>query len=112
MDTKAIAKLDELIWDNTTEYPSGFDIEADKILAAIQAAPLSYVKPKPLEWDGIYAKTVFGAYYQILESRSGKSWCVQIVFKDGSHTICYAQDREAAQAAAYDDLCNRVKELF
>lgn len=60
----------------------------------------SQVKVKPLVWDRILARLENGCYYQIIQSRSGKTWCVSFVYRDGSHTLGYYKGEEAAKAAA------------
>lgn len=107
----AVETVSEIIATCIGAFDDVEDVET-RILAAIQADPLAYVKPKPLVWDGIFARVIFGGNYQILESQTGKSHCLQVVYKNYSHTVGYFPTLEAAQAAAYDDLCKRVKELF
>ncbi len=118
-NTEAVEKLVKIFWDSDT-LDTKEDI-AKAILVAIQADPLAYVKPKPLGWEGPFsqsevdwsfsggceyrAKTEKFKYY-IWSRTDGTFYVPQL-----SMTITYPT-LEAAQAAAYDDLCNRVKELF
>ena len=78
---------------------------------ALQADPLAYVKPKPLEWIqlGYYefnVETIFGNYR--LRGHKLEGYCWSLEMGKWSNIM----PLEAAQAAAYDDMCNRVKELF
>ena len=110
----------------------GYREAAEDILAVIQADPLAYVKPKPLEWveDESNTKTRYGAgaesafgEYSITSSYANPFYNVEIgvVIEDEGEEVIWDYKRishnkertlEAAQAAAYEDLCNRVKELF
>lgn len=85
---------------------------AQAILDEIRKDPLAYIPVKELEWEGIYSKVVFGAYYQILVSRSGKSYCLQFIDRDGSITLGYHPTLEAAQAAAQAHFNNQVRSML
>lgn len=114
-NTEAIEKLGELILDGYSHTTEG---AAKLILAAIQADPLAYVKPKPLEWHvstsgmdfsansalGRFEICMRGDVYDADFKANGKR-----IWDTVQHDC---PTREAAQAAAYEDLCNRVKGLF
>ena len=92
---------------------SGPQEKAEAVVAAFQADPLAHVKPKPLEWvnqiahskEGTSANTGIGIYFAYRDY-GGIRLSLQGV------TIRYYPTLEAAQAAAYDDLCKRVGGLF
>ena len=111
-NTEAVEKLAGFI--TNMFYIKAQDAEniSGEILAAIQADPLAYVKPKPLEFkyedtgfDDWSARSAFGEY-RIADSMSGFALFI------GKKRLGAFDTLEAAQAAAYDDRLNRVKELF
>ena len=102
-NTEAVEKLAVIIENETNGsswYPNVSAAQA--ILAAIQADPLAYVKPKPLEWDfssprrarfvpskcGMYEIVIAHNHYQLKIGATGNS-------SEHRHP-----DFEAAQAAA------------
>ena len=110
-NTEAVEKL-VLILHSNTYCPTvnvGRDL-AQAILAAIQAAPLAYVKPKPLEWDGF----ISGAYrIEVLDGGIANLWFHDArevaegepeLLKGGFLTLI---SMDELKAAAYEDLCNR-----
>lgn len=124
-NTEAVEKLAEVIAgdravDHDTIFPSDRDL-AQAVLAAIQADPLAYVKPKPLVWlphshvDYLYQADVANGFYEIKDTYTPNLFELSIGSdRKGVGTKWHSSHNtlEAAQAAAYDDLCNRVKELF
>ena len=106
--------INELERDNSNEYI------AHAIIADITETPLAYVKPKPLVWD---KHPDFNEFYSLPQSDlCGTSEYMVLPICDGSGLFVLRMwgeeldekfpTYEAAQAAAYDDLCKRVKELF
>ena len=113
-----LAEITEYAYDNVMDIDVTQDMICDSIaqsiLAAIQANPLDYVKPKPLVWrrddECHWVADAFGFDFY------------PIIYDDRSTVGCYSAfiqgewvphpTLEAAQQAAYDDLCKRVKELF
>lgn len=83
---------------------------ARKALAAIREDLLTYAPPKPLEWKGpnheVYADRGPFTYSTLHPAYRGYS-----LYRNGTFIGDFST-LEAAQAAANDDLCNRVKELF
>ena len=120
--TDAIEKLAAvLLEDERSPLYDGYAYTVAEIaIAAIQADPLAYVKPKPLEWwepcsannQTIGSKTPFGTYYIHIDGGRHQAWVDNVVDGDGSMVGDECGDMFTAQAAAYDDLCKRVKELF
>ena len=115
-NTEAVEKLVEAL-DNYDPDIMGevYPHTLQAILAAIQADPLAYVKPKPLEWDepddGVFEAKGIQDYYEINTLVSGFS--LEYSFDPIGEKYGNIYDTlEAAQAAARDDLCKRVKELF
>ena len=113
-NTEAVEKLAKVIGDYYETQP---EIIAREILAAIQADPLAYVKPKPLVWCAGETKVFPGEDWH----SSNRAASYKVMRLDGIDGFSFYIDGvqmskyitlEAAQAAAYDDLCNRVKELF
>ena len=80
-NTEAVAKLEDIVLEHEDELYSA-DITAEAILAAFQAAPLEFVKPKPLEWvegkafvhNWLYYETLpqleEGGYFLLLNART------------------------------------------
>ena len=103
-NTEAVAKLAKVIFQATggKNMPIA---AAQAILAAIQADPLAYVKPKPLEFrvdgnDELIAKTQFGLYE--IQDCSEFGFDVSFLPADSDvwEPICNEPTLEAAQAAA------------
>ena len=68
---------------------------------------------KLLEWCDLSdshsnAHALFGAYYNIHRSRTGKSWMVTLVFRKGSDTLGFSENAKAAKAAAQADYEQRI----
>ena len=68
---------------------------------------------KPLEWCDLSdshsnAHALFGAYYNIHRSRTGKSWVVTSVCRRGSDTLGFSENAEEAKAAAQADYERRI----
>ena len=115
-NTEAVEKLAKVVGFYYETQP---EVIAREILAAIQVDPLAYVKPKPLEF-----------VHGVAESGAGRYVIESVLATDGMRRVIWAcdpdesdpfymyqngigaKDEKAAQAAAYEDLCNRVKELF
>ena len=105
-----------LIDYDISEEVFGADVElyasdlltAKAILAAIQADPMAYVKPKPLEWRMGFSHAM-GMIYHI-----AKDGDLYILSKhQGSAVTKSAYGLEdAAKRGGDEDLCKRVKELF
>lgn len=102
---KAIEKLRAAVDNNLTIDPTSdlghmiMNISIAGLLAAIQADPLAYVKPKPLVWEDagwnhdVYARMSFGLY-EITKKVGG----IELAF--GGERIRLYRTYEAAQAAA------------
>ena len=109
----AVEKLTDILliqydgWDNHEL--------AKAILAAIQADPLAYVKPKPLEWiskGGNRHKARFlGTCYVIEPYGDGFGLFVVTDGCEEQEIGCFPII-EAAQIAAYENLCKCMKVLF
>ena len=112
---KEVEKMERLILGLAGKRWSWESIAKDT-LAAVQVAPMEFVKPKPLVWydtaHNNYAAKGLGGEYLIESRGHGKSesWLWWTPTFRGRGTK--ADTLEAAQAAAFEDLCNRVKELF
>ncbi len=102
-NTEAVEKLAELLYSNM-EFE---ELDVKAILAAIQADPLAYVKPKPLEWRTMteqFTRHVKNHWvcestnhmYQIYDC--GGYWRVQMGALVIKFDSCFTL--EAAQAAA------------
>lgn len=86
---------------------------AKDILAAIQADPLAYVTPKPLEWaeweqyskTGVSAPTGIGRYFAYKDYGG-----IRLILN--VETIRYYPTLEAAQAAAQLDYETRIMECL
>lgn len=104
-NTEAVEKLAEVISDIRGAGPTlTLDhIAAQAILAAIQADPLAYVKPKPLEWadrsNGSLVVTAIGRVYFIEVDDDGV-YALWIKKFGGSWEFTFHPTLEAAQAAA------------
>lgn len=114
-DAQAVDTLAEIMADKREDFVRPPDTAAaTAILAAIQADPIAYgIKPKSLEWvSGEYDRcmaTALGHEYRINKIRPhGYLWWTPTDVERGIP----AKTLEAAQAAAYTDLCDRFKELF
>ena len=85
------------------------------ILEAVARNPLEFVKPKPIKWvnkgQGNAAASVMGVIYFTEEDGEG-GYALWIKEFNGDWAFTFYPTLEAAQAAAYDDRLNRVKELF
>ena len=105
--TEAIEKLADMLSADITHRTSLKSLNtllAEQILAAFQADPLAYVKPKPLEWvggDGVTASKEYftadnemGGHYWTLEGELGCSFDLDAFDEIDYPTL------EAAQAAA------------
>ena len=111
-NTEAVEKLAEIIRNDEFDRRYAATM-AKAILAAIQVDPLAYVKPKPPTWSNVGDRWVcelFSVDYYVIHYDRRSSVGDYSLFIRGIWTPYYTL--EAAQAAAYDDLCNRVKELF
>jgi len=115
---KVIEKLAVIITDECGSGPNN-DF-ARIILAAIQADPLAYVKPKPLNFEYVgeiqghktWAAGACGLCYTVRERQITPHGLVFDVFLGGARVNNGWRRSDIAQAAAYDDLCERVGELF
>ena len=112
-NTAAVEKLAGILQEDERSplYEEYANIVAGIILAEFQRNPLAYVKPKPLEW--VDQENPFNNYKFLRADTSmgwyeihGTTWSYNSGGSGNPPTL------EAAQAAAYEDLCNRVKELF
>lgn len=115
-NTEAVEKLYSLLEDNgLDEYNTlTYRDQAQAILDAIQADPLAYVKPKPLEWypkPDRWKTEILGVAH-VIEPSDGEFDLYCIVSALEEFELGSFSTLESAQAAAYEDLCNRVKELF
>ena len=87
----------------------------DEVKSAYHEYVLARAAPtvKPLEWRDLSeshstAHALFGAYYFIHRSRTGKSWMATLVDRAGSNTLGYSESEEAAKAAAQADYERRI----
>ena len=111
-DTEAVEKMERLILGLAGKTWSWESIAKDT-LAAFQADPLAYVKPKPLEWEeesDRWVATIFDVDQYIIGYDTRSIVGEYSLFIRGEWTPYYTL--EAAQAAAEDDRLNRLKELF
>lgn len=111
-NTEVVEKLAWII-ANISWHDNASKAAARTILAAIQADPLEFVKPKPLEWveeNDRWVATIFDVDQYIIGYDTRSIVGEYSLFIRGEWTPYHTL--EAAQAAAYEDLCNRVKELF
>ncbi len=111
--TDAVESMSDVISKHSYQVPHGMEL-VQAILAAIQADPLAYVKPKPLEWDEIDGSHVSWNYEIYRNHQYGnlvwELWLHKPLSEESILSV--HPSLEAAQSAAYDDLCKRVKELF
>lgn len=130
-NSEAVEKLaDEILDDPSCVLTTYGAKHVSKIaLGAIQADPLAYVKPKPLEWgeweDGMRllcwsrvrklrsVKTSIGEYTigrrcESIYGPESSDW----VLEGPSGEIGVYPNDVAAQAAAQEDLHRRIRELF
>ena len=113
-DIKAVDKVASIIFKET----GGVYLQenaAIAVLAAIQADPLAYVKPKPLEWvfkNECYVAKVMGNSY-VIEEDVGDCDFELRAWSRGRHTGSLHPTLEAAQAAAETHRNEMLaKELF
>ena len=124
-NTKAVEKLAAMVTINTA-LPYGVDRKyflaaARAILAAFQADPLEFVKPKPLIFDYVGEDRETGAktwtanaselYYAVVE-RIGISGGLYFDLYLGEGILGTYTGSDVAFKKGNDDLCKRVKELF
>ena len=113
-NTEAVEKLDEILGGFEWRCDADYEENAQAILAAIQADPLAYVKPKPLEWrqkPDRWKTDILGVAHIIEPSDGGFDlFCIIDALEE--FELGCVETLEAAQDAAYDDRLNRVKELF
>ena len=118
-NTEAVEKLVEVIFEAQRQKVTKRSQLAQEILAAIQADLIGYFPPKPLEWmefpprkisDEIEDCRRFQSTNRLYELQNvGAMWAIM---KDDECIKHVIMTLEAAQAAAYDDLVSRAKELF
>ena len=110
-NTEAAEKLADLFADTWNADYSMYD-STKAILAAIQADPWKYVKPKPLVWHtgsiGVgheFAETEFGTYHVW----GGGTWAGPFWQRGNEPNYTINGQNKAAVNESY---WNRVKELF
>ena len=113
MDNSAVEKVVNIIAEQYINIVTdGYVEPAQAILAAIGADPLAYVKPKPLEWGDNKASTGLGSSYRLAYYGKRNAWTLYFEPGEGNRIIGEDHDYMNLSPLAYDDLCNRVKELY
>ena len=87
-------KIAEVIFEYVDTAPQTIDDVSDAILAALPDMIPDLV------WVGAVAKLESGCYYTAVSTLSGKSFCVDYVYRGGSHCMGYYADFDKAKAAA------------
>ncbi len=113
-NTEAVEKLAEIIGENVNFlYCDGIPDAAKAILAAIQADLIGYFPPKPLEFELVGTPPTYVSTSLDYGIQEGVEYGRTVwVLDERDEFLSEHPTLEAAQAAAYDDLCNRVKGLF
>ena len=106
----AVETLAEIISESAYENGTDCQEAARGVLASFRAAPMAYVKPKPLEWKGEAHNTYAdrGPFTYVVQHVTARIFEV----RRNGHFVTAKITLEAAQAAAYEDLCKRVGELY
>lgn len=84
------------------------------LVAAIRTAPLDYLSPNRMVWAGDYmgvSRNPFGAY-AIVDTFDDKFRWAFTSRGNWDESDEEYETEDAAKAAAYDDLCQKIKEMF